>query len=52
VEWDGEEYTGGELEGTRTEKERKGQSVIGMKRPGSDKKTVQWDPEPALTVEQ
>lgn len=52
VEWDGEEYTGGELEGVRTEKERKGQGTITAKRPGSDTKTVRWDPEPPLSIEQ
>jgi NADH dehydrogenase (ubiquinone) 1 alpha subcomplex subunit 5 len=52
VEWDGEEYSGGELEGTRSEKERRGQATIAMKRPGSDKKTVKWDPEPPLSIEQ
>lgn len=52
VEWDGEKYTGGEFEGVRTAKERKGQSTIARDRPGSDTKTVNWDPEPALTVEQ
>lgn len=52
VEWDGENYSGGELEGIRTLKERKGQDTIGLERPGSDTKTVAWDPEPALTIEQ
>lgn len=52
VEWDGEEYTGGELEGTRSEKDRKGQGIIGLKRPGTDSKTVRWDPEPPLSIEQ
>jgi NADH dehydrogenase (ubiquinone) 1 alpha subcomplex subunit 5 len=51
-EWDGEENLGPELEGTRTTQERKGQSVLGKERPGTDTKTVQWDPEPALTAEQ
>jgi NADH dehydrogenase (ubiquinone) 1 alpha subcomplex subunit 5 len=52
VEWDGEKYSGGELEGIRSLKERKGQDTIGAERPGSDTKTVAWDPEPALTIEQ
>jgi NADH dehydrogenase (ubiquinone) 1 alpha subcomplex subunit 5 len=51
-EWDGEENLGPELEGTRTTQERKGQSVLGKERPGTDTKSVQWDPEPALTAEQ
>lgn len=51
-EWDGEENLGPELEGTRTAEERKGQSVLGLERPGSDAKTVTWEPEPALTAEQ
>jgi NADH dehydrogenase (ubiquinone) 1 alpha subcomplex subunit 5 len=52
IEWDGEEDDGPELEGTRTARERKGQSVLGMKRPGEDEKQVKWDPEPPLTAEQ
>ena len=51
-EWDGEENLGPELEGTRTTAERKGQSVLGKERPGDDLKTIAWDPEPLLTVEQ
>lgn len=51
-EWDGEENLGPELEGTRSREERKGQSVLGLKRPGADFKTVVWDEEPALTAEQ
>jgi NADH dehydrogenase (ubiquinone) 1 alpha subcomplex subunit 5 len=51
-EWDGEEDLGPELEGTRSTAERKGQSVLGMKRPGEDEKQVKWDPEPALTADQ
>jgi NADH dehydrogenase (ubiquinone) 1 alpha subcomplex subunit 5 len=51
-EWDGEENLGPELEGTRTTAERKGQSVLGMERPGEDIKTITWDPEPSLTAEQ
>lgn len=51
-EWDGEEDNRPELEGTRTTKERKGQSVLGMKRPGEDEKQVKWDPEPPLSAEQ
>ena len=51
-EWDGEENLGPELEGTRTTAERKGQRVLRTERPGEDTKTVQWDPEPALTADQ
>lgn len=51
-EWDGEEYNGGEVEGIRTTEERRGQAVIGLKRPGSDQKTVKWVPEPPLTKDQ
>jgi NADH dehydrogenase (ubiquinone) 1 alpha subcomplex subunit 5 len=52
VEWDGEADSGGELEGTRTMAERKGQADLAKERPGIDTKTVQWDPEPPLTAEQ
>ena len=51
-EWDGEEDSGGELEGPRSTDERKGQSVIFMERPGEDTKQIEWEPEPALTAEQ
>jgi NADH dehydrogenase (ubiquinone) 1 alpha subcomplex subunit 5 len=51
-EWDGEENLGPELEGTRSTEERKGQSVLGMKRPGEDAKTITWPEEPALTADQ
>jgi NADH dehydrogenase (ubiquinone) 1 alpha subcomplex subunit 5 len=51
-EWDGEENLGPELEGTRSTEDRKGQSVLGMKRPGGDAKTILWEEEPALTAEQ
>jgi NADH dehydrogenase (ubiquinone) 1 alpha subcomplex subunit 5 len=50
-EWDGEEGEP-ELEGTRTTEERKGQSVLGMKRPGQDTKQIKWEPEPQLTADQ
>jgi NADH dehydrogenase (ubiquinone) 1 alpha subcomplex subunit 5 len=52
VEWDGELDSGGELEGTRTTAERKGQAAMGKERPGTDTKTVAWDPEPPLSAEQ
>jgi NADH dehydrogenase (ubiquinone) 1 alpha subcomplex subunit 5 len=51
-EWDGEEDLGPELEGTRSTAERKGQSVLGMKRPGEDEKQIKWDPEPPLSADQ
>lgn len=51
-EWDGERDTGPELEGTRTQEERKSQVLLTRERPGSDKKTVTLDPEPALTAQQ
>jgi NADH dehydrogenase (ubiquinone) 1 alpha subcomplex subunit 5 len=51
-EWDGETDHGPELEGTRTTAERKGQSVLGMKRPGEDEKQIKWDPEPPLSADQ
>jgi len=51
-EWDGEVNEGPELEGTRSASDRRGQAVIGMKRPGSDEKSVVWETEPKLTVEQ
>ncbi|KAI9714679.1 MAG: hypothetical protein M1812_006344 [Candelaria pacifica] len=47
-EWDGEEADGPELEGTRTTRDRAGQRKFGMKRPGSDRKTVEWETEPPL----
>lgn len=50
-EWDGE-VADPELEGTRSTKDRKGQSAIGVQRPGSDTKQVAWDPEPQLTAAQ
>jgi NADH dehydrogenase (ubiquinone) 1 alpha subcomplex subunit 5 len=50
-EWDGEAVEE-ELEGTRSTEDRKGQSVLGMKRPGQDTKQVKWEPEPQLTAEQ
>merc|ERR1711964_775632 len=43
---------GPQLEGSRTAAERKGQSEWSKERPGSDVKTVKWDPEPPLTSEQ
>lgn len=52
TEWDNEENTGPELEGTRTKEERAGQGTWGGERPGSDEKTVTLDPEPPLSVEQ
>lgn len=53
VEWDGETDSGGELEGVRTTAERKGQAAShGRERPGTDTKTVKWDPEPPLNAEQ
>lgn len=51
-EWDGEEVGAPELEGTRTTEERAGQKVVGMKRPGSDEKTVTWEHEPPLEASQ
>jgi NADH dehydrogenase (ubiquinone) 1 alpha subcomplex subunit 5 len=50
-EWDGE-VGEEELEGTRSTEDRKGQSVLGMKRPGQDVKQITWEPEPQLTAEQ
>lgn len=51
-EWDGEENLGPELEGVRTTEERAGQSILTKKRPGTDSKTVNWEPEPPLTADQ
>ena len=51
-EWDGEEIEAAELEGTRTREERADQKVVGMKRPGSDEKTVTWEAEPPLEASQ
>ena len=51
-EWDGETDTGPALEGTRSTEERKGQKILGLKRPGEDEKQVKWEPEPPLTADQ
>lgn len=51
-EWDGEENFGPELEGTRSTQERAQQSILVKERPGSDNKTVSWEPEPPLTADQ
>ncbi|PBP17174.1 Spc97/Spc98 family protein [Diplocarpon rosae] len=51
VEWDGEKDEV-QLEGSRTSAERKVQESWGVERPGSDIKSVKWDPEPALTADQ
>ncbi|KAI9774673.1 MAG: hypothetical protein M1840_002922 [Geoglossum simile] len=51
VEWNGE--TGSpELEGTRTSAERKTQATMGRVTPRSDRKVVQWEPEPPLDADQ
>jgi NADH dehydrogenase (ubiquinone) 1 alpha subcomplex subunit 5 len=50
-EWDGE-VAEPELEGTRSTRDRKGQSVLGAKRPGEDTKQIKWIPEPQLTADQ
>lgn len=52
VEWDSEKDEGPQLEGTRTAAERKVQQSWGIERPGSEIKTVQWEPEPPLTADQ
>lgn len=51
-EWDGEKVGAPELEGPRTTAERADQKILGMKRPGSDSKTVTWEPEPPLEANQ
>ncbi len=51
-EWDGEPVGAPELEGTRSTEERADQKVLGMERPGSDEKTVTWEPEPPLDASQ
>jgi NADH dehydrogenase (ubiquinone) 1 alpha subcomplex subunit 5 len=52
-EWDGEEATVGFSAGGMTEaEEAKDQSRHDLKRPGSDVKTVNLDPEPVLTADQ
>lgn len=52
-EWDSEEDTVGFSHGGITEEEEaKEQNVMNMKRPGSDEKTVELDPEPQLTADQ
>ncbi|KAL2061923.1 hypothetical protein VTL71DRAFT_7301 [Oculimacula yallundae] len=52
TEWDGEKDDGPQPEGSRTAAERESQKEWGLKRPGSDGKTVKWEPEPPLTAEQ
>ncbi|CZT03743.1 probable NADH-ubiquinone oxidoreductase 29.9 kDa subunit [Rhynchosporium agropyri] len=52
TEWDGERDDGPQLEGSRTQVERQSQKEWGLKRPGSDTKTVKWEPEPPLTADQ
>ena len=51
-EWDGEAIEAPELEGTRTRAERAGQKDVAVERPGSDAKTVTWEPEPPLDTNQ
>lgn len=51
-EWDGEKVTNGELEGTRTEKERASQADLAEDRPMEETKKVELDEEPRLTADQ
>ena len=51
-EWDGETDEGPVLEGVRTTAERADQKLLGMERPGSDTKTVEWKLEPSLEASQ
>lgn len=52
-EWDGEIDEGPELEGPRTEEERKDQAVMAERRPLEEaQRQVEWEPEPQLTADQ
>ncbi|KFZ02966.1 hypothetical protein V502_11351 [Pseudogymnoascus sp. VKM F-4520 (FW-2644)] len=51
-EWDGEKVYEGELEGTRTEAERKSQADLAEERPQEETRRVELDDEPSLTAEQ
>jgi NADH dehydrogenase (ubiquinone) 1 alpha subcomplex subunit 5 len=51
-EWDGEKDEGPELEGMRTEEERKDQVLLGERRALEDHAHVQLEPEPQLTADQ
>lgn len=51
-EWDGETDTSAELEGARTTAERANQVNITKDLPPNYSKTVTFEPEPPLTVEQ
>ena len=52
LEWDGEEDTGGELEGMRKIVERAGQAELGEDWPSGGRKAIEWPDEPQLTADQ
>ena len=51
-EWDGETVGAAVLEGPRSAAERADLKDIGRVRPGSDQKTITWEPEPPLEASQ
>ncbi|TPX06979.1 uncharacterized protein E0L32_011124 [Thyridium curvatum] len=51
-EWDGEIDEGPELEGARTEEERKDQVLLATRKPLEEVKQIKWEDEPQLTADQ
>ncbi|KAI9821308.1 MAG: hypothetical protein M1827_004044 [Pycnora praestabilis] len=51
-EWDGQTLEEPQLEGPKTTAERASQDDIGLRRPGTDRKTLHWEPEPPLDKSQ
>ena len=51
-EWDGETVNAAVLEGPRSTAETGDLKGIGKQRPGSDQKTITWEPEPPLEASQ
>ena len=51
-EWDGEINEGPEMEGVRTEEERKDQVVWAERQPLESHEKIEWEDEPQLTADQ
>ncbi|KAH8681503.1 ETC complex I subunit conserved region-domain-containing protein [Xylariales sp. PMI_506] len=51
-EWDGEVDAGPELEGLRSEAERKDQELLFTRTPIEISKKIKWEPEPQMTADQ
>ncbi len=51
-EWDGEVNEGPELEGPRSEEERKDQILLATRKPLESIQQVEWEDEPPLTADQ